>query len=122
MGEDDEYFYVQLYGLYVGSDLEKPSLFNRTASKFFTKTMNSSFLSSIQSARARFTNEVAKVTILNDDMPGTLQWEADVVYVTPGKLSLGITRTAGTTGSISCRYSTKDSHGLAGKAYKEASD
>jgi len=61
----------------------------------------------------------AKVVILNDDEPGTLSFYVDEVKasMTADTIQVGISRTNGSTGRITCSYATCDDTAVAGSNY-----
>jgi len=61
----------------------------------------------------------AVVTVLNDDMPGTIGFDCDEVHVAPTAVNtrLGITRRDGHHGDITCRYRTVDGTAISGKDF-----
>lgn len=62
--------------------------------------------------------DVAEVTVINDDMPGTLDFDTELAYVKPGqRASIGVMRTSGCTGRISCSYKTVDDTAIAGRDF-----
>lgn len=74
-------------------------------------------------------NRVAQVSILNDDLPGMLQFSADEVKAARDtsaqaqqtEVTLRINRTEGTTGAISCQYETQDITAKSGRDYEATS-
>lgn len=49
------------------------------------------------------------VTVLNDDMPGILGFDADELQASQGSTAtIGVLRTGGSSGRVSCEYATKD--------------
>jgi len=63
-----------------------------------------------------------KITVLNDDMPGTLSFDVDEVYTHEGmRVTLGVLRTQGTVGRISCQYTTVDDGAVAGQDFEGVS-
>jgi len=66
----------------------------------------------------RLGTDKTTVTVLNDDMPGTLAFDVDEVYTHEGLCAtLGIVRTHGTCGEISCSYKTIEGTAVAGRDY-----
>jgi len=60
------------------------------------------------------------VTILNDDVPGVLGFDTDTVYACEGStVTLGVNRSRGVAGRITCRYHTVDGKAVAGKDYQK---
>lgn len=110
--EAEEEFTVELSQLEVGkrdpggvSDKERNSWFgsNKLTSPKPVKNM-------------RFGIPFTSIWILNDDEPGMLSFTADEVMVCQGVTSvmLGIARTNGTTGAITCHYETQDDTAMRG--------
>ncbi|CAF1558050.1 unnamed protein product [Didymodactylos carnosus] len=65
------------------------------------------------------TKTVALVTIINDDEPGTLEFDEAVTFVkeSAGKAVLKVIRSNGADGRISVRYQTKDIDAVGTKDY-----
>lgn len=62
--------------------------------------------------------ESTTITVLNDDMPGTLSFDADEVYATEGHpATVGINRTHGSTGRITCEFSTVECSAMDGRDF-----
>lgn len=62
---------------------------------------------------------VTKVTVINDDMPGTLDFDFSEVFAKEGTTAtVGVNRTHGTCGDITCKYSTKDESATKGIDYQ----
>jgi len=60
----------------------------------------------------------AKVTIINDDMPGTLNFDFPEVFANEGtEVTVGINRSHGTCGQITCKYTAKDETAVKGIDY-----
>jgi solute carrier family 8 (sodium/calcium exchanger) len=72
---------------------------------------------------ARLGTSVNTVTIVNDDEPGTLGFSAEEIMVIENNqtVTVGIVRTNGTTGDITCGYTTANDTAVAGRDYTEAS-
>lgn len=69
-----------------------------------------------------FHNPVVKVVILNDDIPGTLGFAADRVFIHEGELAtVGVTRTSGSTGEVSCKYHTVEGGAVSNKDFQPVS-
>eukprot|EP00927_Polykrikos_kofoidii_P064982 TRINITY_DN60783_c0_g1_i1.p1 TRINITY_DN60783_c0_g1~~TRINITY_DN60783_c0_g1_i1.p1 ORF type:complete len:1006 (-),score=166.38 TRINITY_DN60783_c0_g1_i1:139-3063(-) len=104
--ELDECFYVQLFDLHVSSGPVR----NRTSAAPGGRAYSSEI---------KLTNDLATVVVLNDDMPGTLSFDADEITVTRNnhKVSLGVNRTCGHASEISCRCYTVDDTAIGGKDY-----
>jgi len=64
-----------------------------------------------------------RVVILNDDEPGTLCFFVDEVLASRNaeSVQIGVSRTNGSTGRISCQYNTIDDTAVKGSNYTEAS-
>jgi len=62
--------------------------------------------------------DATRVTVVNDDMPGTLDFDFLEVFSKNGEDAiLGINRTHGTCGPITCKYTTKDDAAVKGIDY-----
>jgi solute carrier family 8 (sodium/calcium exchanger) len=58
------------------------------------------------------------ITVVNDDMPGTLGFDSDETFATEGAIvNLGVVRTRGSCGRITVNYKTVQSSAVAGKDY-----
>jgi solute carrier family 8 (sodium/calcium exchanger) len=70
-------------------------------------------------SNAGYGNKQTTVVILNDDEPGTLGFYVDEVKASVDAVSvqLGVSRTNGSTGRISCHYTTVDGSAVAGANY-----
>jgi len=70
----------------------------------------------------QFGQQSTTITVLNDDMPGILSFDADEVQTTEGSVAtIGVCRTGGSSGRISCRYETVDDDAVAKKDYEPVS-
>merc|ERR1719329_638599 len=59
-----------------------------------------------------------RITVLNDDMPGTLCVDAEEVFCNEGStVMVGIARTHGSCGSITCSYATQPGTACANRDY-----
>lgn len=59
------------------------------------------------------------VTVLNDDMPGTIVFDSDETYTTEGNtVSLGVARTHGSVGRITVNYKTIDGSACSGRDFQ----
>jgi len=59
------------------------------------------------------------ITVINDDMPGTLSFDVEEVLAVEGRpLTIGVARTDGKCGKISCRYTTVQRTATAGRDYQ----
>lgn len=66
--------------------------------------------------------KTATVTVLNDDMPGVLDFDADEVQTTAGSvITLFVQRRQGSVGRIQCKYMTEPIDAIAGRQYMSAS-
>eukprot|EP00927_Polykrikos_kofoidii_P036689 TRINITY_DN30975_c0_g1_i1.p1 TRINITY_DN30975_c0_g1~~TRINITY_DN30975_c0_g1_i1.p1 ORF type:complete len:938 (+),score=144.51 TRINITY_DN30975_c0_g1_i1:77-2890(+) len=62
--------------------------------------------------------DIATVMVINDDMPGTLDFDTEMVHVlTDQRASIGVMRTRGELGTVSCSYKTVDDTAIAGRDY-----
>jgi len=58
---------------------------------------------------------ITRVTIINDDVPGTLDFDFPEVYAKEGtNVTIGISRSQGTCGNITCKYATKEATAIKG--------
>jgi len=63
--------------------------------------------------------QVTTVTVLNDDFPGTLEFDTEEVLAHEGDhVKVGVCRTAGSAGSIICHYETMNDSALEGKDFE----
>jgi solute carrier family 8 (sodium/calcium exchanger) len=66
--------------------------------------------------------QTAKIAIVDDDEPGILRFEEDVLKVSEGLenkvVSVPVRRSNGSTGNISCQYATEDASALSGRDYE----
>jgi len=61
---------------------------------------------------------VTKITVLNDDMPGTISFDVDEVFAVEGMhVTVGILRSRGNVGRITCKYKTMDLTAIGGRDY-----
>lgn len=59
------------------------------------------------------------IIVVNDDIPGTLAFNVEETYTQEGlSAKLGVVRTRGCTGAISCKYMTLDNTAIAGQDYE----
>jgi len=67
--------------------------------------------------------DVAHVTIINDDFPGTFVFPTEEIKVkeSAGTVRIQVDRVKGCSGEVSLQYSTRDGTALAGTNYTEAS-
>lgn len=72
-----------------------------------------------QNGKIRFGIPWTSVWVLNDDEPGMLAFTVDEVMACQGvtSVAVGITRTNGTTGAITCHYESQDDTALRGLDY-----
>lgn len=71
---------------------------------------------------ASFHISIANITILNDDIPGTLGFAVDEVYTREGDVvTVGVTRTNGATGEVSCKFATVEDSAIADKDFTSVS-
>lgn len=63
--------------------------------------------------------DATTVTVLNDDMPGTLSFDVEEVFAREGiPVTLGIVRTHGHCGAIRCKYSTQEGSAVKDRDYR----
>jgi len=101
--EEDEMFKVVISNLVIqegNAMASRTSTFSTSKSNADIKTLH---------MELNEDSSVCEITILNDDMPGTLEFFTDEVYTEPGKqLNLSISRTHGAAGEIICKYRTEE--------------
>lgn len=72
--------------------------------------------------QSRMDIRTAQVSILNDDLPGMLSFAADEVKAKRGSLvTLGINRTEGSIGEITCHYEAQDMTAKVGRDFQNTS-
>lgn len=127
--EPDEEFYVELADLTV---VAQTNLFSSATSsmwKFGGKgdRSNTNVSNVAPDPHKYLTDHVlgqsqTTVTVLNDDIPGTLEFDADEVFTTEGEtVAIGVVRLIGNCGAISCRYETIDDSAVGGRDYEAQS-
>jgi len=66
--------------------------------------------------------DMIEVTVINDDLPGMLAFDLDQVVVPEGIIAtLGVNRTRGHVGKISCQYNTEGDTAVSGRDFAPAS-
>eukprot|EP00927_Polykrikos_kofoidii_P066712 TRINITY_DN6226_c0_g1_i1.p1 TRINITY_DN6226_c0_g1~~TRINITY_DN6226_c0_g1_i1.p1 ORF type:complete len:868 (-),score=145.67 TRINITY_DN6226_c0_g1_i1:25-2628(-) len=72
-------------------------------------------------SQANITSSEAAVTIINDDLPGILDFDTNEIFVDSGScVRLGVIRKHGTSTRISCQYRTVDVSAVGDRDYKTA--
>jgi len=71
------------------------------------------FLGSVHGADENLEHRIGigmtRVTVVNDDLPGTLDFALSEVFAQEGTdISIGVTRSRGACGNIKCKYATKE--------------
>jgi hypothetical protein len=101
---------------------EDPMADGRKKGDFFVELSNIQVVEKGSNVDPHLKNAKATITILNDDIPGTLAFDADEIVTSEGTITnIGINRTRGTKGQITCRYKTFDGTALADDAYMATS-
>jgi solute carrier family 8 (sodium/calcium exchanger) len=106
---EDEIFYVQLSNL-VATPQGSPGL------------QRSDSMKSNSAKKMKLKNPEATVAIQNDDMPGTISFDTDELYIVEEKATLHVSRNYGTTSRITFRARTVDGTALQGKDYIDFED
>lgn len=124
--EPEEEFYINLADVgFVQSS--STSLFGASTSSLFGISSAPSAGSGDKSSGSNKTRDskvclgdrIATVTVLNDDEPGTLGFDADEVFTCEGETcTIGIVRTVGSCGKIYCKCETIDVSAVADKDYE----
>eukprot|EP00927_Polykrikos_kofoidii_P066713 TRINITY_DN6226_c0_g2_i1.p1 TRINITY_DN6226_c0_g2~~TRINITY_DN6226_c0_g2_i1.p1 ORF type:complete len:1109 (-),score=178.28 TRINITY_DN6226_c0_g2_i1:432-3758(-) len=86
---------------------------------FYVELSNLQVEEKSSAAEPRLKNAKATVTILNDDIPGTLSFDADEIVTREGSVTtIGINRTRGTKGQITCQFNTVDGTAVSNRSFK----
>jgi len=99
--EPDEHFFIHLTDLQV------------VAGRFMSSVHHSDTILEHQMGI-----NLTRVTVVNDDVPGTLEFDLPEVFTREGAdATVGISRSNGTSGKITCKYATKGASAVKGVDY-----
>lgn len=84
-----------------------------------TRSSTMGFRSSSRQLDVKLGQQSATVTVLNDDLPGVLSFDADEIQTSQGQTAtIGVVRSGGSSGRIQCQYETLDDTAVSSKDYK----